>query len=282
MESGAERRASGDALLPNPWFVRRVVREATDVVSLEIEPATGVAMEPPRPGQFQMLYAFGVGEAPISVAGVGNSGRVLHTVRDVGAVTRALCNLAPGDTLGARGPFGSGWPMGGLCGRDVLLAAGGIGMAPLRPVVESILARRDQYDDVVVLYGARGPQDLLYPQEYETWREGGIQVELTVDHADHGWQAHVGVVTTLIRHARFDAEQVTAFLCGPEVMMHFTAEALTQRDVAAHHVFLSMERNMKCAVGLCGHCQLGPEFLCTNGPVFEWPRIRDLMAVREL
>jgi NAD(P)H-flavin reductase len=133
-----------------------------------------------------------------------------------------------------------------------------------------------------VLYGARVPQDLLYPREYEVWREGGIQVELTVDHADHGWHAHVGVVTTLIRHARFDPDQATAFLCGPEVMMHFTAEALIQRDVAAHRVFLSMERNMKCAVGLCGHCQLGPEFLCTDGPVFGWPRMRELMAVREL
>jgi NAD(P)H-flavin reductase len=164
----------------------------------------------------------------------------------------------------------------------VVIAAGGIGIAPLRPVVEHVLRNRERYDDVVVLYGSRGPQDLLYPGEHARWREAGIQVEVTVDHGDHGWHGHVGVVTTLIRYARFDAPQAAAFLCGPEIMMHFTAHELIQRGVEPQRIMLSMERNMKCAVGLCGHCQLGPEFLCVDGPVFPWPRMRRLIAVREL
>jgi NAD(P)H-flavin reductase len=280
--STASSAEPGEPLLPEPFVVRRVARETGDVVSLEIEPGEGARPCRPLPGQFNMLYVFGVGEAPISVAGVGEGGRVLHTVRDVGAVTRALCSLAPGDAVGVRGPFGSHWPIADQRGRDVVIAAGGIGIAPLRPVVEQVMAERDSYDDVVVLYGARGSGDLLYPREYDTWREAGIQVQVTVDHADHGWDGHVGVVTTLIRHARFQPRDTVAFLCGPEVMMHFTARELIQREAAPERVFLSMERNMQCAVGFCGHCQLGPEFICLDGPVFDWPRIGALMAVREL
>lgn len=280
--STASSAESGEPLLPQPFVVRRVARETGDVVSLEIEPAAGARACRPLPGQFNMLYVFGVGEAPISVAGVGDGGRVLHTVRDVGAVTRALCSLAPGDVLGVRGPFGSHWPIADHHGRDIVIAAGGIGIAPLRPVVEHVMAERDRYDDVVVLYGARGSGDLLYPREYDGWREAGIQVQVTVDHADHGWNGHVGVVTTLMRYASLQPAEAAAFLCGPEVMMHFTARELIQRDAAPERVFLSMERNMQCAVGFCGHCQLGPEFMCVDGPVFDWPRIGPLMAVREL
>lgn len=283
MAIDAERATpAGEPMLPRPWTVRRAVRESGDVVSLEIDPGGGEAPARCRPGQFQMLYVFGVGEAPISVAGLDDSGRVLHTVRDVGAVTHALCALAPGDVLGARGPFGSRWPVEEHAGRDLIIAAGGIGIAPLRPVVEAVLRERARYGEVVVLHGAREPGDLLFAREHERWRAAGIQVAVTVDHAGPGWDGHVGVVTTLIRHARFDPARASALLCGPEVMMRFTAGELLARGVPPECVVLSMERNMQCALGFCGHCQLGPEFVCMDGPVFAWPRLERLIAVREL
>jgi NAD(P)H-flavin reductase len=164
----------------------------------------------------------------------------------------------------------------------VVVVAGGIGLAPLRPVLRHLWSHRDAYDDVVLLYGARKPQELLFVAEHRIWREAGIQVEVTVDHAEASWTGRVGVVTTLVRHGRFDPEEASAFLCGPEVMMRYAAEELGNRGVAPERTWLSMERNMKCAVGFCGHCQLGPDFLCLDGPVFPWPRMRKPMTIREL
>lgn len=271
-----------DLWLPRPWTVREVRRETRDTVTFEIEANDGVEVEPVAPGQFMMLYAFGVGEVPISVSAITSPRRLTHTVRDVGAVTHALCSLGVGDTLGVRGPFGSRWPIDAHTGHDIVVAAGGIGLAPLRPVVEHVIARRDDYDDVVVLYGARDPEQLLYAHDVERWREHGIQAEVTVDTADQTWAGHVGVVTTLIRYARFQVDQAAAFLCGPEIMMRFMAQELRDRGVAPDRTYLSMERNMKCAVGFCGHCQLGPEFLCLDGPVFPWPRMERALTVPEL
>lgn len=269
------------ALLPAPWTVREVIRETADVVTLDVVPGNGQSPPQWRPGQFNMLYVFGVGEVPISISGSG-SGSILHTIRGVGPVSRALTALTPGATVGVRGPFGSEWPIQSAAGRDVVVAAGGIGLAPLCPVLEHVMRARDRFDDVVLLYGARTPADRLFVDSYELWRAHRIQVEVTVDHADAGWVGHVGVVTTLIRRARFDAPEASAFLCGPEVMMRFTAQELAQSGVAPERTFASMERNMQCAVGHCGHCQLGPEFVCLDGPVFPWPRLQPLMSVREL
>ena len=281
MEPRSETVAVADHWVPRPWAVRSVSRETVDTVTLELQPRDASELPPFAPGQFMMLYAFGIGEAPISIAGVGARGQ-RHTVRDVGAVTHALCGLVPGAILGVRGPFGSHWPVEAHRGRDIILAAGGIGLAPLRPVLEHVLAQRDEYDDVVLLYGARQPDQLLYTDRFEHWRAHGIQVEVTVDNADRTWDGHVGVVTTLIRHARVQVEEAAAFLCGPEVMMRFMAQELALRGVAPQQTYLSMERNMKCAIGMCGHCQLGPEFVCLDGPVFPWPRMERLLAVPQL
>ncbi len=284
MAVGTERAAASadDVWVPRPWVVRSATREIGDTVTLEIEPRDASAARPVAPGQFMMLYIFGVGEVPISVSGTGPTSGLLHTVRDVGAVTHALCNLGVGDVLGARGPFGSAWPIDEHKGCDVVIAAGGIGLAPLRPVVRHVLERRGEYDDVVVLYGSRQPDQLLYTPEFERWRAAGIQVEVTVDHADQTWDGHIGVVPTLVRHARFQVDEAAAFLCGPEVMMRFMAQELVDRGVVPERIHLSLERNMKCAVGMCGRCQLGPEFLCLDGPVFPWTRVERLMAVPEL
>lgn len=280
--SRAEARA-GEPLLPHGWLVRDVIRETADVVTLVLEPGAGESAYEVGPGQFNMLYAFGVGEVPISISGdTAVRSCLVHTIRDVGLVTRALCGLRPGDLVGVRGPFGSRWPIELHGGRDIVIVAGGIGLAPLRPVLYHVLQQRDRYGRVVLLYGARRPDELLFPDECEAWRRAGVQVEVTVDHAGVSWPGHHGVVTTLIRHARFAGETAAAFICGPEVMMRYTAAELEQCGVPAERICVSMERNMKCAVGFCGHCQLGPEFICMDGPVFAWPRMRRLMTIREL
>jgi NAD(P)H-flavin reductase len=231
-----------------------------------------------------MLYAFGAGEVPISVSAIPEDGAALgHTVRAVGAVTRSLCAAPAGAVVGVRGPFGRGWPLPDAEGRDVVIVAGGLGLAPLRPVVHELIARRDRYGRVALLCGGRSPSELLYRDELEAWRRaGGIDVELIVDAPEEGWRGQVGVVTRLIRTAAFDAENAVAMVCGPEVMMRFAAPALRERGVAADAIWLSLERSMQCATGHCGHCQLGPLFVCKDGPVVRHDQAEPLMAVAGL
>jgi NAD(P)H-flavin reductase len=212
----------------------------------------------------------------------GTPQRLLHTIREVGPVTRALGALAPGSVVGLRGPFGTAWPLEAARGRDLVIAAGGIGLAPLRALVDAVCRDRNAFGQVAVLYGTRSPADQLYGPDLDRWRRAGLQVETTVDHAAVDWPGHVGVVTTLVRRVRFDGPHTTAFLCGPEIMMRFMARELEQAGVAAEQVWLSLERNMQCATGHCGHCQLGPVFVCNDGPVFAWQRVRRLLTVRGL
>jgi NAD(P)H-flavin reductase len=191
--------------------------------------------------------------------------------------------LRPGDWIGVRGPFGTAWPVDDLAGYDILVMAGGIGLAPLRPAIHRILARRMRYGNVVLLYGARTPADILYRKELQRWRGMfDFQVEVTVDRAERDWLGHVGVVTTLLEQARCDFAQTAALVCGPEIMMRFAVRELLDRGVSEERIFLSMERNMKCGIGICGHCQVGPEFVCKDGPVFAYPRVRDILGRSEL
>ena len=268
------------ALAPATGTVAWSRRETHDTWSFGL---TGAA-EAYAPGQFAMLYAWGAGEAPISVSGGLEDGReVVHTVRAVGAVTEALCRLQPGDEVGVRGPFGTAWPLDAAEGRDVVIVAGGIGLAPVRPVVHRVLAQRERFGRLVLLCGARSPGDLLYGDELAGWGEAPeVQVGVTVDTADAGWDGRVGLVTSLLPRARFDPGRTTALLCGPEVMMRFVAAGLLDRGVAPADIHVSMERSMKCGVGHCGHCQLGPLFICKDGPVLPLPRVDALMAVPEL
>ncbi len=272
-------------MTPSPFRVARRLRETADTWTLELEPDGSV--EPPAfaPGQFAMLYAFGKGEAPISVSGdLTRAGRLVHTVRGFGPVTSALCAAKEGEAIGVRGPFGSSWPLAQAKAHDVLVIAGGIGLAPLRSVVYHLLANREHYRNVVILYGGRSPEELLYRGELERWRgRFDMQVEVTVDQAAAaGWHGRVGVVTTLVPRATFDPDHTVAMICGPEVMMRFAVAALRERDVSSEAIFVSLERSMKCAIGLCGHCQLGPAFICKDGPVFRWDAVEALLRVREL
>lgn len=273
-----------DPMLPQPYMVRRLSKEMRDTYTLELAPADGTSAPPFAAGQCNMLYVFGVGEVPISMSGDPTQPQPLvHTVRAVGAVTRAICSLKRGAALGVRGPFGSAWPAAAAVGHDVVLVAGGLGLAPLRPMLYHVLAHRQQYGQVVLLYGARTPEELLYRRQLEHWRARfDMEVLVTVDRATEAWQGSVGVVTKLIARAPFDPSETVAMLCGPEVMMRFTIMALQQRGVAEDHIFVSMERNMKCAIGLCGHCQFGPTFVCKDGPVLPYDRIKPWFGTREV
>lgn len=272
-----------DPMLPVPYRIVKRVRETADTFTCDVEPVSG-AIRGFRPGQFNMLYTFGIGEVPISISGnPGDDGRLVHTIRAVGAVTNALGRLKAGDQVGLRGPFGSNWPVEEARGGDVVIVAGGIGLAPLRPAIYSVLERREEYGSVCVLYGSRTPDDLIFRQEVARWRSRfDLHVYVTVDHAIGDWRGNVGVVTPLIGRASFDASKATAMVCGPEIMMRFAIRELIARGVAENRIFLSMERNMKCAVGFCGHCQYGPEFVCKDGPVFNYERVKRLFAIREV
>lgn len=280
MATVAEARTAG-AFVPSPFRVGDRRQDTADTWTLTLEPlGDGFAV---APGQFVMVYMFGVGEVPISVSGPPDSPGepVVLTVRAVGAVTTAICNSEPGAVLGLRGPFGNSWPVETASGGDVLVVAGGIGLAPLRPVVLHALAHRSEYGAASVLYGARTPQDLLYTDELRRWRDE-LAVEVTVDAADTTWLGRVGVVPKLVAQADFRPDSVRAFVCGPEVMIHFTVDALRERGVPDERIFLSLERDMRCGVGLCGHCQLGPTLICRDGPVYTQAQVAQLMEVREL
>jgi len=266
---------------PRPFRIVAAAPETHDTWTVQLEPAEGRPLGI-RPGQFAMLYAFGVGEVPISVSG-DTGGPLVHTIRAVGAVSRALCSAAAGSMFGVRGPFGNTWPLEVGAGGDVLLIAGGIGLAPLRPVVYELLRRRTGWNDVALLYGCRTPGDLLYRDELDAWRdEGSLHVDVTVDAADAAWQGKVGVVPKLIAAAPFAPGRTTAFVCGPEVMMRFTAQELLARGIGADRIYVSLERHMECGVGHCGHCQLGPTLICRDGPIYRYDQAEPWLAVREL
>jgi anaerobic sulfite reductase subunit B len=274
----AEPRA---AEAPQLFRVRTRRRETHDTWTLRLEPVDGDGPGV-RPGQFTMVYAFGVGEVPISFSG-DPRGPLVHTVRAVGAVTSAICDARRGAVLGIRGPFGNEWPVAGAAGGDVVVVAGGIGLPPLRPALYEILHRRRDFRDVALLYGARTPDDLVFRRELERWHaRGDVQVEVTVDAAVEPWRGKVGVVPKLIEGARFDPAATTAFIVGPEIMMRFSAQALLDRGLPPSRIFVSMERNMQCGVGHCGHCQLGPTLICRDGPVYRWDVLTPLLTAREL
>jgi len=292
-----------DPMIPTPYRIHRVRKDTADTFTLELRPAAearrletplqgeaGLARIARHPvprfaaGQFNMLYVFGVGEIPISITGdPADPKQLVHTTRVVGTVTKALRKLKRGDVLGVRGPFGSCWPVEEARGNDVVIVAGGIGLAPLRPALCAVLSEREKYGKVVLLYGTRSPSDILYQRELERWRARfDLEVYVTVDRGTGGWRGNVGVVTTLIPKASFDPVNTIAMVCGPEVMMRFTALELESRGVGADSIFFSLERNMKCALGFCGRCQFGPTFVCKDGPVFRYSRIKSWLTQREI
>lgn len=286
METVFERQAQTaiDPLLPVPCRIKKATRESADVFTLGIEPPAASEKFSFRPGQFNMLYVFGVGEVPVSVSGdPAKSETLVHTVRSVGAVTNEMRKLKSGDMIGVRGPFGSDWQIARHGGKDIILIAGGIGLAPLRPVVYHLLRQRNSYGRAFLFYGTRTPADLLFRKELRKWRSSfEMEVEITVDAPTGDWRGNVGFVTNLIQSERLDAARTTALVCGPEIMMRFAVKELQKRGIGSKQIFISMERNMKCAAGFCGRCQFGPAFVCKDGPVFRLDRIERLFGQPEI
>jgi len=281
---GAPEEAVLSPMVPEIFRVEKYRKETYDTFTLELKPASGTGEHRFGAGQFNMLYKFGVGEAAISISGNPTSPNpLIHTIRAVGTATKAMAKLKVGDTIGVRGPFGSCWPVEAAKGNDVLIIAGGIGLAPLRPVIYQVLAERRRYGKVFLLYGARTPEDMLYRAELEKWRARfDMEVHVTVDRASSEWHGNVGVVTTLFKKLVLDPDNTVAMVCGPEIMMRFVAMDLIKKEMTLDRIYVSMERNMKCGIGLCGHCQYGPTFICKDGPVYTYDQVIELLARREI
>lgn len=275
----------------NPWLSHAVVIDdirseipgvlTYDFIFSDREVASAYSFQP---GQFNMVYLPGVGEAAISVSGdPANPERLPHTIRAAGNVTQALAKLKTGSGLGLRGPFGSHWPLDQCNGKDVVLVGGGIGLAPLRPAICQLLSQRDRYGHITLLYGTRTPETILYSEEFDHWRSLGLDVQVTVDRTTDGWSGNVGVVTLLLERAKLPHPENTILMCcGPEVMMWYTIQSARSRGISDSSLYVSLERNMNCAIGLCGHCQFGPEFVCKDGPVFRYDRVASILKVEEL
>ncbi len=272
-----------DPMLPRQFRVVEVKRELSDTFTMVLKPLDGGKAHF-APGQFNMLYVFGVGEIPISVSGdPTKSTALVHTTRAVGKVSQALDELKAGAVIGVRGPFGTFWPLSVAEGKDLVFVAGGIGLAPLRPAIYQALHDRHRYNNIVILYGTRTPEDILFPEELAAWRTRfDLEVQVTVDRATDGWKGKIGVVPKLVSLAGFDKTNAVAFTCGPEIMMHYTCKALQERGVTNDRIFLSMERNMKCGIGLCGHCQWGSSFVCRDGPVYRYDQVVSALSIKEL
>jgi NAD(P)H-flavin reductase len=274
-------------MLPTGYRVVSRSVETRDSVTVTLAPAAPPAMPLAQftPGQFMMLYAHGVGEVAISVSGdpSATDGTLVHTIRNVGAVSRALHDAPLGTIIGVRGPFGRGWTMPTGPDRDLVIVAGGVGLAPLRPVVLAALAARDKFRRLVLVVGARTPADILYRAELGTWQaRTDLTVEVTIDQPIAGWTGGVGFVTESLHRVDLDPGRTTALLCGPEPMMRFCARALTDRRVRPDDIQVSVERNMQCGIGACGHCQLGELLLCRDGPVVDYATAEPLLRVPEL
>ena len=283
-QMAAPAAAAPDPFLPLPYEVVSRTAETPDTVTLVLRPRPGTPPLEFSAGQFNMLYRFPLGEVAISISGDRTHPRELvHTIRSAGKITASLTQATPGETIGVRGPFGTGWPIDRARQGDLLIVAGGLGLPPLRPALYEILAHRDRFDRIEVIYGARSPKDLVYYDELQTWRSRpGVRFQVTVDAAGRDWYGDVGLVTARLPDTRVDAARTTAFLCGPEIMMRLTAQALDRMGVPDRAIWLSMERNMKCAVGLCGHCQYGPSFVCRDGPIFSYRDVKARMMLREV
>jgi NAD(P)H-flavin reductase len=268
------------AATPGRYATGRIVAvrpETPDVTTLTVGDVDGAFLAG-EPGQFAMIDLPSFPSLPISISRFGRD-TIEFTIRAAGPATGALIGLGPRDEIGLRGPLGTPWPIERAMGHDVVIVTGGIGLAPLRPLIDGLLAQRDRFDAIRIYYGARTPADQLYREELRGWAaRGDIDVQLTVDRAGDDWTGPVGVVTHLFDRATWDGSRSLAFVCGPERMMEATVEALEARDLGPDRIFVTLERHMQCGIGLCGHCQMGRLFVCKDGPVFALSQLGDIFG----
>lgn len=277
-----DRTASTDPLLmPRIHEVVTMIDEIPDVVTIRCVPVEGEPFDF-LPAHISMVGAFGIGEAAISISSPSTESRFHeYTIRRAGAITSALVRMQPGDQFWVRGPFGTPWDLD-LDGRDVVIAAGGLGLAPLRSAVYAVIKQRERYGKATLVVGARNSAQLLYANEYELWREHGLAVFETIDEPEPGWTGRVGFVPDVVHELGLADPWTSALVCGPDVMMGLTAAKLTLANVPPEQIQLTLERNMQCGNGLCGHCQLGPLVVCRDGPVVRWPAVAPSLMVKEL
>lgn len=277
--------ASARALVPEPAEIveKRSFGPQIHVFRLRLSDPSARPRFDFQQGQFNMVSVPGVGEVAISISSDPHDLDLEHTIRIVGRTTRVIEALGVGDILGIRGPYGSAWPLLQARWKDVLVVTGGLGCAPVTGAIEYMFRRRANYGRIVVLHGVKKPSDMVHRERFEAWRrEADTQVLLTTDQPDRTWKDRFGVVTELFSEVEIDPRRTIVFMCGPEVMIRYAVRILVERGVSMDRVFVSLERNMKCAIGLCGHCQFGPEFVCKDGPIFPFSRIARFFGVRGL
>ncbi len=266
----------------HPATIVEKIREAEDITTYRLQLVDVEAQRRFRfkAGQFNMVYLFGVGEVAISIVSDPDEPELLdHTIRAVGRTTKAIAALQPGDALGIRGPFGAGWPLEEAKGRNIVIVTGGLGCAPVVGAIEYIFRRREEYGSVKILHGVKTPHDLLYRERFDAWRRHpDTEVLLTSDQPDKTWRYHVGVVTELFEQVSIDPEKSMVLMCGPEIMMRLGVPILMRRGIPATAMYVSLERHMECGIGLCGHCQMGPYFLCKDGPVMRYDRVEQWLG----
>jgi len=270
--------------LPHEATIVDRIQEAPDLFTLRLkfsEPEVQKNFQF-QAGQFNMLYLYGIGEIPISIVSDPNSSDIIeHTIRVVGSVTRGLSCLTKGDRIGLRGPFGNGWPMLESKHKDIVVITGGLGCAPAVSVINYIEQRRDDFGRLNILQGVKHTSDFIWKDRYEKWKKlKDTQVLLTSDTGEVIWPWSIGPVTSLFDQLEFNPENVSVMICGPEGMMHVVCEHMLDNRVSPEQLFLSMERNMQCAIGHCGHCQYGSQFVCKDGPVFNYATIRHLFHTK--
>jgi sulfhydrogenase subunit gamma (sulfur reductase) len=275
-----------DPLVPCEAVVVDRIQEAKTIFTLRLRLTDSTLRQRYcfAPGQFNMLYLFGVGEVAISIVSDPQDETLIdHTIRNVGRVTHRLSLLRPGDHLGLRGPYGTGWPLAAGMGSDILLVTGGLGCAPLVAVINYIILRREQFGRFTIIQGVKHAEDLIWRDRYAYWQSlPDTHVLLAADHGGALWPGHVGRVTELFDQISINPLHTKVMMCGPEAMMRVAAKQLVNRGIAESRIHLSLERNMHCAIGHCGHCQFGPAFVCRDGPIFPYPRVKHLLAVRGL
>lgn len=280
MHTEADSRANPYVI--HPATIVEKIREAEDINTYRLQLVDEHARQQFRfkAGQFNMVYLFGVGEVAISIVSDPDQPEWLdHTIRAVGRITKAIADLRTGDVLGIRGPFGQGWPLEEARGHDVVIVTGGLGCAPVVGAIEYIFRRREQYGSIKILHGVKTPHDLLYRDRFDAWRRfPDTEVLLTSDQPDKSWSYHVGVVTELFELVSIDPPKSIVLMCGPEIMMRLGVPILIRRGVPTTAVYVSLERHMECGIGLCGHCQMGPYFLCKDGPVMRYDRVMPWMG----
>lgn len=266
-----------------PFIIKKIIHENKDTFTLELLSENHKKFEF-EAGQFNMLYVFGVGEVPISISGdPKKSDKLIHTIRNVGTVTNVMSKLKKNDVIGVRGPYGTSWPVEKAKGKNVFIFAGGLGLAPLRPAIYQILSNLHLYKKVTIFYGAKDPENMIFEKELETWKNHfDVDLQMTVDHDLGIWKGNVGVITSLIEKINFNPDDSIAMVCGPEIMMYFSAVLLENKGLSPENIYISMERNMKCAIGLCGHCQFGADFICKDGAVFPYNKMKNLITKREV